>query len=75
MQKEITRAELAERMNTELQDEHKAACDLVRSKEQLVELGLAEISQLRDSLAQITAQQEEHSARFVHAVMLFSAVS
>uniref|UniRef100_A0A3Q0RL32 Centromere protein F n=1 Tax=Amphilophus citrinellus TaxID=61819 RepID=A0A3Q0RL32_AMPCI len=57
LQKEITRAELAERMNTELQDEHKAACDLVRSKEQLVELGQAEIGQLRESLAQTTVIQ------------------
>lgn len=64
MQKEITRAELAERMNTDLQDEHKATCDLVRSKEQLVELGRAEISQLRASLAQTIAQQEEQNARW-----------
>lgn len=64
MQKEITRAELAERMNTDLQDEHKATCDLVRSKEQLVELGRAEISQLRESLAQTIAHQEEQNARW-----------
>lgn len=64
MQKEISRAEQAERTNTELQDEHQAARDLVRSKDQLLELGQAEISQLRESLAQSTAQQEEQNARW-----------
>lgn len=63
MQKESTRAEQAERTNTELQNEHQAACDLAHSKDQLVELGQAEIIHLRDSLAQATAQQEEQSAR------------
>lgn len=65
MQKEVTRAEHAERTNTELQDEHQAACDLVRSKDQLVELGQAEIKQLRESLAQATSKQEELNARWV----------
>lgn len=64
MQKEIARAEQAERTNTQLLDELQAACDLVHSKEQLVELGQAEISQLRDSLAQSTAQQEEQNVRW-----------
>lgn len=72
MQKEITRAERAERTNTELQDEHQAACDLVRSKDQLVELGQAEISQLRESLAQSTAQQEEENARWEFYLLLSS---
>lgn len=64
LQKEMTRAEQAEKTNTDLQDEHQAACDLARSKDQLVELGQAEISQLRESLAQATAEQEEQSVRW-----------
>ena len=64
LQKEMTRAELAERSNAGLQEEHQAACDLVRSKDQLVELAQAEISQLRESLVQATAQQEEQSTRW-----------
>ena len=71
LQKESARAEQAERTNTELQDEHQAACDLVHSKDQLVELGRAEISQLRESLAQATAQQEEQSARWEVNLLLF----
>lgn len=63
LQKESARADQADRTNTELQDEHQAACDLAHSKDQLLELGQAEIGQLRESLAQATAQQEEHGAR------------
>lgn len=63
MQKESARADQAERTNTELQDEHQAACDLAHSKDQLLELGQAEIGQLRESLAQASAQQEEQGAR------------
>lgn len=72
LQKESARAEQAERTNTELQDEHQAACDLVHSKDQLLELGQAEISQLRESLTQATAQQEEHSARWDLVVVFCS---
>lgn len=72
LQKESTRADQAERTNTELQDEHQAACDLARSKDQLLELGQAEISQLRESLAQATAQQEEQGARWEFYLLLFS---
>lgn len=64
MQKEITRAEQAEKTNTELQEEHQAACDLAYSKDQLVELGQTEISQLRESLTLATTQQEEQNARW-----------
>lgn len=64
LQRETARAELAERTNVELQEEHQAACDLVRSKDQLVALGLAEVSQLKESLAQSTAQQEKQNARW-----------
>ncbi|KAK2854193.1 hypothetical protein Q5P01_006854 [Channa striata] len=72
LQKEIARAEQAERTNIELQGEHQAACDLARSKDQLVELGQAEISQLRESLTQATAQQEEQNVRLAEekAVLL-----
>ena len=70
MQKEMTRAEQAERTNTELQGEHQAACDLARSKDQLVELGQSEISQLRESIAQATAQQEEQTARWGELLLL-----
>lgn len=70
LQKELARAEQAERTNAELQDEHQAACDLAHSKDQLLELGQAEVSQLRESLARATAQQEEHSARWDFAVVL-----
>ncbi len=72
LQKEMSRAEQAERTNTELQDEHQAACDLARSKDQLVELGQAEISQLRESLALATAQQEEQNARWEFYLLLLS---
>lgn len=72
LQKESTRADQAEKTNTELQDEHQAACDLARSKDQLLELGQAEISQLRESLAQATAQQEEQGARWEFYMLLFS---
>lgn len=64
LQKEATRADQAERIVTELQDEHQAACDLARSKDQLLELGQAEIIQLRESLSQATAQLEEQGARW-----------
>ena len=60
----MTRAEQAEKTSTELQAEHQAACDLVHSKEQLVELRQAEINQLRESLEQATAQQEEQNLRW-----------
>lgn len=63
LQKESSRAEQAEKTNTELQEEHQAACDLAHSKDQLLELGQAEISQLREGLAQATALQEEQTAR------------
>lgn len=63
LQQEVTRAELAEKCNAELQDQHQAACDLAHSKDQLVELGQAEISQLRESLAQANAQQDTQYAR------------
>lgn len=72
LQKESTRADQAERTNTELQDEHQAACDLARSKDQLLDLGQAEISQLRESLARATAQQEEQGARWEFYLLLFS---
>lgn len=72
LQKEISRAELAERTITELQDEHQAACDLVRSKDQLIELGQAEISQLRESLAQSTAEQEKQNTRWELFTQSFS---
>lgn len=48
----------------ELQDEHQAACDLARSKDQLLELGQAEIFHLRESLSRAAAEQEEHGARW-----------
>lgn len=64
MQKEIARAELAERTNAELQEEQQAACDLLCSKDQLLELGQTEVSHLRESLAQATTQQEEQNARW-----------
>lgn len=64
LQKESARADQAERTNSELQDEHQAACDLAHSKDQLLELGQAEISQLRESLNQTIAQQEEQAARW-----------
>lgn len=63
LQREMTRAEQAERTNAELQDEHQAACDLAQSKDQLLELSQTEISQLRESLAQTIAQQEQQTAR------------
>lgn len=61
--KESSRAEEAEKTNRELQEEHQAACDLARSKDQLLELGQAEVRQLREGLAQATALQEQHTAR------------
>lgn len=64
LRKETTRADQAERIITELQDEHQAAYDLARSKDQLLELGQAEIIQLRASLSQATAEQEEQGARW-----------
>lgn len=63
LQKESSRTEQAEKTNRELQEEHQAACDLARSKDQLLELGQAEISQLREGLAQAAAQQEQEAAR------------
>lgn len=73
LQKETARADRAERVNTELQDEHQAACDLARSKDQLLDLGRAEITQLRESLSRATAQQEEHGARWDLNVFTTSA--
>ena len=64
LQKESARADQAEKTNSELQDEHQAAYDLVYSKDQLLELGQAEISQLRETLNQTIAQQEEQAARW-----------
>lgn len=76
LQKEIVRAEEAERSYAQLQDEHQAACDLACSKDQLVELSQSEISQLRESLAQATAQHEVQNARweifFLVCLFLFS---
>lgn len=63
LHKELSRAEQAEKTNRELQEEHQAACDLVRSKDQLLELGQAEIRQLREGLAQATALQEQQTAQ------------
>lgn len=64
MQKETARADQAERINTELQEEHQAACDLARSKDQLLDLGQTEINHLRESLALATAQQEQQETRW-----------
>lgn len=61
--KESSRAEEAEKTNRELQEEHQAACDLARSKDQLLELGQAEVRQLREGLAEATALQEQQTAR------------
>lgn len=61
--KESSRAEEAEKTNKELQEEHQAACDLAHSKDELLELGQAEVRQLRESLAQATALQEQQTAR------------
>ncbi|XP_011607920.1 centromere protein F isoform X1 [Takifugu rubripes] len=63
LQEEVTRAGQAKRINLELRGEHQAACDLVQSKNRLLELGQAEIIQLRESLSQAIAQQEEQGAR------------
>lgn len=63
LQKESSRAEQAESTNRELQEEHQTACDLVRSKDQLLELGQAEIRQLIESLAQATALQEQQTEK------------
>lgn len=63
LHKELSCAEQAEKTNRELQEEHQAACDLVRSKDQLLELGQAEIRQLREGLAQATALQEQQTAQ------------
>lgn len=56
LEKESARADQAERIIAELQD-------LARSKDQLLELGQAEIIQLRESLSQAAALQEEQGAR------------
>lgn len=64
LQQETARADQAEKVITELQDELQTACDLARSKDQLLELGQAEIIQMRESLSQATAQQEERAARW-----------
>ncbi|XP_072320728.1 uncharacterized protein cenpf [Eucyclogobius newberryi] len=63
LQKEEARAEQAERRITQLQEEQEATFDLITSKDQLVELGRAEINQLRESLSLATAQQEEQVTR------------
>lgn len=64
LQQETTRADQAEKVVTEVQDELQTACDLAQSKDQLLELGQAEITQMRESLSQATAQQEERAARW-----------
>lgn len=64
LQKEKTQALQAQRLNSELQDEHRASCDLAQSKDHLLELGQAEIIQLRVSLSQATALQEEQGTRW-----------
>lgn len=71
LQKERTQAAQAQRINSQLQDEHQASCDLARSKDQLLELGQAEIIQMRVSLSQATAQQEEQGARWDCNLCLF----
>ncbi|XP_019751367.1 centromere protein F-like [Hippocampus comes] len=63
LKREIARAEQAEKSITQLQHEQRASSDLARSKEQLIELGQAEIRQLRDTLAQATAELEERNLR------------
>lgn len=57
-------------INSELRSEHQAACDLVQSKNRLLELGQVEIIQLRESLSQAIAQQEEQGARWENNLWL-----
>lgn len=73
LEKEIARAEQAEKTIIQLQDEYQTACDLARSKDQLLELGQTRISQLKESLAQATAQQEEQNIRWeFYLIFLYS---
>ncbi|CAL9701706.1 unnamed protein product [Knipowitschia caucasica] len=60
LQREVARAEQAERR---LLEEQQVNGDLLSSKDQLLELGQAEINQLRDSLSVATTQQEEQEVR------------
>ena len=64
LQQEAVRADQAERSCSQLQDQHQTTCDLVLSKEQMLELGQAEISQLRDSLALASEQQDAQHSRW-----------
>lgn len=64
LQEEVTRPGQAKRINSELRGEHQATCDLLQSKNRLLELSQAEIIQLRESPSQAIAQQEEQGARW-----------
>ena len=63
LQQEAGRADRAEVSRAQLQEQHQTTCDLLLSKEQMLELGQAETSQLRDSLALASEQQDAQNHR------------
>ncbi|CAL8403773.1 unnamed protein product [Boreogadus saida] len=65
LQQEAGRADRAERSGSQLQEQHQTTCDLLLSKEQMLELGQAETSQLRDSLALASEQQDAQHRRLM----------
>ncbi|XP_030232437.1 centromere protein F isoform X1 [Gadus morhua] len=65
LQQEAGRADRAEVSRAQLQEQHQTTCDLLLSKEQMLELGQAETSQLRDSLALASEQQDAQNHRLM----------
>ena len=63
LQQESGRAERAEKSHADLLEQYQTACDLALSKDSVIELGQAEVCQLRESLSQSTAQQDQLQAR------------
>ncbi|XP_062303540.1 centromere protein F [Osmerus eperlanus] len=63
LQQESERAERAERSHVELSEQYQVACDMAQSKDSVIELGQAEVSRLRESVAQASAQLDQQQAR------------
>ena len=63
LQQESGRAERAEKSHADLLEQYQTACDLALSKDSVIELGQAEVCQLRESLSQSTAQRDQLQAQ------------
>ncbi|KAJ8402852.1 hypothetical protein AAFF_G00361660 [Aldrovandia affinis] len=64
LKQETERVEKAEQSLSEVSSQYESACDLLKSKDSVLELKENEIAHLGDSLVQAVSQQEQQMAKF-----------